>query len=167
MLFGVPTGVRGLSMAAGLILIGMGPGGVSGMTIAAINAAKSADYRRYEAYTALWSDGDLAELEAEIGVIQKVMRPEVEDPVELLELAKNQTVALLVVGDPLQATTHVDLQLQANEAGVECTVIHGISITGLVTGSIGLSNYRFGRQTTLTYPYGGWIATHMLAWAQL
>ena len=149
-------------MAAGLILIGMGPGGISGMTISAINAAKSADYRRYEAYTALWSDGDLAELEAEIGVIQKVMRPEVEDPVELLELAKNQTVALLVVGDPLQATTHVDLQLQADEAGVECTVIHGISITGLVTGSIGLSNYRFGRQTTLTYPYGGWIATSPL-----
>ena len=149
-------------MAAGLILIGMGPGGVSGMTVAAVNAAKSADYRRYEAYTALWSDDDLAELESEIGDIQRVMRPEVEDPVELLQLAKNETVALLVVGDPLQATTHVDLQLQAREAGVECTVIHGISITGLVTGSIGLSNYRFGRQTTLTYPYGGWIATSPL-----
>ena len=132
------------------------------MTIAAVNAAKNADYRRYEAYTALWSDEDLAELESEIGEIQKVMRPEVEDPVELLQLAKNETVALLVVGDPLQATTHVDLQLQASEAGIECTVIHGISITGLVTGSIGLSNYRFGRQTTLTYPYGGWIATSPL-----
>ena len=131
------------------------------MTIAAVNAAKNADYRRYEAYTALWSDEDLAELESEIGEIQKVMRPEVEDPVELLQLAKNETVALLVVGDPLQATTHVDLQLQASEAGIECTVIHGISITGLVTGSIGLSNYRFGRQTTLTYPYGGWIATSL------
>ena len=149
-------------MAAGLILIGMGPGGVSGMTVAAVDAAKNADYRRYEAYTALWSDEDLAELESEIGDIQRVMRPEVEDPVELLQLAKNETVALLVVGDPFQATTHVDLQLQAREAGVECTVIHGISITGLVTGSIGLSNYRFGRQTTLTYPYGGWIATSPL-----
>ena len=149
-------------MAAGLILIGMGPGGVSGMTVAAVDAAKNADYRRYEAYTALWSDEDLAELESEIGDIQRVMRPEVEDPVELLQLAKNETVALLVVGDPLQATTHVDLQLQAREAGVSCTVIHGISITGLVTGSIGLSNYRFGRQTTLTYPYGGWIATSPL-----
>ncbi len=149
-------------MAAGLILIGMGPGGVSGMTVAALDAAKKADYRRYEAYTALWSDDDLSTLEAEIGEIQKVMRPEVEDPVELLQLAKNGIVALLVVGDPLQATTHVDLQLQAKEAGVDCTVIHGISVTGLVTGSIGLSNYRFGRQTTLTYPYGGWIATSPL-----
>lgn len=158
----MPRGASGLSMAAGLLLIGMGPGGVSGMTRAAIQAAKSADHRRYEAYTALWSKDSLSELEEEIGPIQRVMRPEVEDPVEILELAKSQTVALLIVGDPLQATTHVDLQLQAKESGIDCTVIHGVSITGLVTGAIGLSNYRFGRQTTLTYPYGGWIATSPL-----
>ncbi len=140
----------------------MGPGGITGMTRAAIEAAKNADYRRYEAYTALWSQDALEDLESEIGEIQKVMRPEVEEPVELLELAKQSSVALLIVGDPLQATTHVDLQLQALEAGVTCSVIHGISITGLVTGAIGLSNYRFGRQTTLTYPYGGWVATSPL-----
>ena len=162
MLFAMPTGASGLSMAAGLVLIGMGPGGIAGMTRAAILAAKNANYRRYEAYTALWSDADLADLESEIGHIEKVMRPEVEDPVELLKLAKSEVVALLVVGDPLQATTHVDLQLQAEEAGIDCTVIHGISITGLVTGAIGLSNYKFGRQTTLTYPYGGWVATSPL-----
>ena len=151
-----------MSMAAGLVLIGIGPGGIAGMTRAAIEAAKNSDHRRYEAYTALWSDDHLAELESEIGHIQKVMRPEVEDPVELLELASNSKVAILVVGDPLQATTHVDLQLRAEEAGIDCSVIHGISITGLVTGAIGLSNYRFGRQTTLTYPYGSWIATSPL-----
>ena len=89
----------------------MGLGGIAGMTRSAIEAAKSADHRRYEAYTALWDSQSLEELESEIGHIQKVMRPEVEDPVELLELAKNSTVALLIVGDPLQATTHVDLQL--------------------------------------------------------
>jgi diphthamide biosynthesis methyltransferase len=32
----------------------------------------------------------------------------------------------------------------------------------LVTGIVGLSNYRFGRQTTLTYPYGEWIVTSPL-----
>ena len=31
-----------------------------------------------------------------------------------------------------------------------------------MTGAIGLSNYKFGRQTTLTYPYSGWIATSPL-----
>jgi diphthamide biosynthesis methyltransferase len=90
------------------------------------------------------------------------MRPEVENPEELFALARESLVALLIVGDPLQATTHVDLQLQAEEAGIYCRIIHGISITGLVTGAIGLSNYKFGRQTTLTYPYSGWVATSPL-----
>ena len=172
----------GLSMAAetsqapglpstGLLLIGMGLGRLEGMTTEALQAAAAADHRRYEAYTALWPETELARLEAQIGAIQRVMRPEVEEPDELLALAKTSLVALLVVGDPLQATTHVDLQLRAMNAGVECRVFHGLSITTLVTGAVGLSNYKFGRQTTFTYPYGGWVATSPLEvvavnWAQ-
>lgn len=147
---------------SGLLLIGMGPGQIGSMTIEARNAAKSADFRRYEAYTALWPADELTKLEEDIGDIEMVMRPEVESPTELLDLAKNHLVALLIVGDPLQATTHVDIQLQALEAGINCMVFHGISITTLVTGAVGLSNYRFGRQTTITYPYGGWVATSPL-----
>ena len=147
---------------SGLLLVGMGPGRISSMTIEAKNAAKSADFRRYEAYTALWPADELAKLEEDIGDIEMVMRPEVESPTELLDLAKSHLVALLIVGDPLQATTHVDIQLQALEAVINCIVFHGISITTLVTGAVGLSNYRFGRQTTITYPYGGWVATSPL-----
>lgn len=146
----------------GLLLIGMGPGQLSAMSLEAVEVAKAADVRRYEAYTALWPRSELDALEAAVGSIEKVMRPEVEQPDALFELARTSLVALLVVGDPLQATTHVDLQLQAAEAGIECRVFHGVSITTLVTGAIGLSNYKFGRQTTLTYPYGGWVATSPL-----
>lgn len=146
----------------GLILVGLGLGTVEGMTLAAIEAAATADHRRYEAYTALWSEPQLLRLEDKIGPIERVMRPQVEQPDELLALAATSRVALLVVGDPLQATTHVDLQLRAAEVGVPCEVVHGLSITTLVTGAIGLSNYKFGRQTTLTYPYGGWVATSPL-----
>ena len=149
-------------MTAELILIGIGLGGIKGMTLEAIEASKNADRRFYESYTALWSEKNLKELEEEIGEITTVMRPEIENPIEILELAKSSAVAILVVGDPLQATTHVDLQLQAMENGVTCRVIHGTSITGLVTGAVGLSNYKFGRQTTLTYPYNGWVATSPL-----
>lgn len=163
----------GLSMAAtdsnsnafpekGLLLVGMGMGSLDGMTVEAQRAAKAADHRRYEAYTALWPDDELNRLEEMAGPIQRMMRPEVEEPDELFALAKQSLVALLVVGDPLQATTHVDLQLRAQDAGIDCRVIHGISITTVVTGAIGLSNYKFGRQTTLTYPYGDWIATSPL-----
>ena len=155
------TTVQNLPLT-GLLLVGMGPGSVGAMTIEAVEAAAAATHRRYEAYTALWPDDELNLLEQTIGPIQRVMRPEVEQPEDLFALASTSLVALLVVGDPLQATTHVDLQLQAAEAGIECRVFHGISITTLVTGAIGLSNYRFGRQTTLTYPYGEWVATSPL-----
>ena len=146
----------------GIILVGMGPGRCEMMTQEAINAARLADHRRYEAYTALWPQDELDKLEERVGSITKVMRPEIEDAAELLELAKSSLVAVMIVGDPLQATTHVDLQLQANEMGVPCRVMHGISITTILSGAIGLSNYKFGRSTTLTYPYGGWIATSPL-----
>lgn len=143
----------------GLYLVGIGPGDVSLLTIEAVDVARRAKHRRYEAYTASWPNDQLSLLQEKIGLVEKVMRPEVESPQELFDLAKDDSVALLVVGDPLQATTHIDLQLQAEERGIDCHVIHGISITNLVTGAIGLSNYKFGRQTTLTYPYSGWIAT--------
>ena len=98
--------------STGLLLIGMGMGSLEGMTRAAIEAARNADHRRYEAYTALWPDDELKRLEAEVGSIERVMRPEVEHPEALFSLAKKSVVALFVVGDPLQATTHVDLQLR-------------------------------------------------------
>jgi len=166
-------GLGGLSMAAstttnrtlpsvGLVLVGLGMGAVEGLTMEAIAAAKTADHRWYEAYTALWPAASLEQLEATVGPIERVMRPDVESPERLFALAESSLVALLVVGDPLQATTHVDLQLRAAERGIPCSVVHGISVTNVVTGAVGLSNYRFGRQTTLTYPYGDWVATSPL-----
>ena len=62
----------------GLLLIGMGPGQLEGMSVEAIEAATRADVRRYEAYTALWPQAELDALEEKIGPIEKVMRPEVE-----------------------------------------------------------------------------------------
>ena len=77
----------------GLLLIGMGLGRLEGMTHEALQAAAAADHRRYEAYTALWPEAELVRLEAQIGAIQRVMRPEVEEPDELLALAKTSLVA--------------------------------------------------------------------------
>lgn len=146
----------------GLALIGIGPGKVSSMTLEAVDLARHADVRLYEAYTALWSEKALLELEEEIGSIRRIMRPAIEQPEDLLEMAKNQLVAVLIVGDPMQATTHIDLQLRAENAGISVHIVHGISITTLVPGVTGVSNYKFGRSTTLTYSYGEWIATSPL-----
>ncbi len=151
-----------MAVNQGLVLIGMGPGGVDSMTIAAIHAAIECDLLLYESYTALWDEEELVLLEKIIGRVTKVMRPQVEAPDWIIEEAKVKRVGVLVVGDPLQATTHTDLRLRAIDAGINCDIVHGISITGLVTGAIGLSNYKFGRQTTIPYPYENWIATSPL-----
>ena len=146
----------------GFALIGMGPGKVESMTLEAVEVAKNADIRLYEAYTALWHEHELSKLEGLIGPIERIMRPAVERPEDLFERAQSQSIAILVVGDPMQATTHVDFQLRAQKAGIPIRVIHGISVTTLVPGSTGLSDYKFGRSTTLTYPYGDWIVTSPL-----
>ena len=136
---------------AGLVLIGIGMGAIDGMTVEAVQRMKDADFRFLEAYTAKWLDDDVRSLENLVGPIKPIMRPDVENPEKILALAKNSVVAVLVIGDPLQATTHVDLQLQAREAGIICHVVHGISITTLVTGAVGLSNYPVS-YTHLTLP---------------
>ena len=42
----------------------LGPGKVESMTLEAIEVAKNADVRLYEAYTALWPEDELTKLEA-------------------------------------------------------------------------------------------------------
>ncbi|MEE2747982.1 MAG: diphthine synthase [Candidatus Thermoplasmatota archaeon] len=146
----------------GLWLIGLGPGDLHQMTVAAVDAAQDADHRFLEGYTALLPPAELENLEGRIGPWEMRMRSAVENPQDLLSLAKSSKVALLVVGDPLQATTHVDLQIRCDEMGVPCHVEHGISITTIVTGAVGLQSYRFGRQCTFAYPYGEYLPTSPL-----
>ena len=61
-------------------------------------------------------------------------------------------VAFLVGGDPMVSTTHLDLRLRAVELGIETKVIHSSPVTA-ISGLTGLQNYRFGRSTTIPFPY--------------
>ena len=146
----------------GLWLIGLGPGDLQQMTVAALAAARDVDHRFLEGYTALLPPDELQNMESLIGPWEMRMRSSVEQPDDLLNLAQSSKVALLVVGDPLQATTHVDLELRCLELGIPCHVQHGISITTIVTGAVGLQSYRFGRQCTFAYPYGDYLPTSPL-----
>ena len=132
----------------GLWLIGLGPGDLQQMTVAALDAARNADYRFLEGYTALLPPDEVVNLEGLIGPWELRMRSAVEEPHDLLALAQTANVALLVVGDPLQATTHVDLQIRCEEMGLPCHVEHGVSITTIVTGAHRYQSYRLARQTT-------------------
>ena len=144
-------------MKAGLRLIGIGPGDLGLMTVDAIAAAKESDHRFLEGYTATLPPEQEGLLESRIGPWTRLMRPDIEMPDELLRLARSSVVALLVVGDPMQATTHVDLLLRAKDAGLDTEMIPGVSATTLAITLSGLQSYRFGRQVTLPFPYGDYL----------
>ena len=142
----------------GLWLIGIGPGNPDLLTLKALETAKKCDFRFLEGYTAILTKDNEMKINNLIGAWEKLMRPDIENPEQLLKLARSHNVALLIVGDPLQATTHIDLQLRCEEEGILCSIVPGISVTTLI-GITGLQNYRFGRQTTLVYPFNDYIPT--------
>jgi len=146
----------------GLWLIGLGPGDLGLMTADAIEHARACDLRFLEGYTATLPEDQEGVLEGLVGEWKRVMRPMVEDPTEILSLASENSVALLVVGDPMQATTHIDLESHCAEQGIDFSVIPGLSATSLAVSLSGLQSYRFGRQVTLPFAYGEYLPTSPL-----
>ena len=70
---------------------------------------------------------------------------------QILKSAKTKDVALLVIGDPMSATTHVDLLLRCKKLGIKIEVIHNASIINAV-GIVGLELYKYGKTTSIPFP---------------
>ncbi|HPY73350.1 MAG: diphthine synthase [Methanothrix sp.] len=86
--------------------------------------------------------------------IQLLSREEVEvSPEDWMGRAKEEKVAFLVGGDPMISTTHLDLRLRALRMGIKTRIVHSSSIVTAASGLVGLQNYRFGRSTSIPYPY--------------
>ena len=71
-------------------------------------------------------------------------------PETIYENSNNEDVAFLVVGDPLSATTHIDLYLRAKRDGYRCQIIHNTSIINAVACT-GLQLYRFGETVSIPF----------------
>ena len=97
------------------------------MTSQAIEHARACEYRFLEGYTATLPTDQETLLENLIGPWQRAMRPTIEEPSEILALARDTSVAILVVGDPMQATTHIDLEAHCDEQSIDFSVIPGLS----------------------------------------
>ncbi|AWR95014.1 diphthine synthase [Acidianus brierleyi] len=69
----------------------------------------------------------------------------------LLDSGKN--VAIASIGDPIIATTHVSIAVEANRKGHIVQVIPGISVHCYIISKSMLSSYKFGKSVTLVYPY--------------
>jgi diphthine synthase len=136
-----------------LVFVGLGLG-KKGISLMGLEEARRAEAVYAELYTSLVPGLDLQELEQEIGKrVKPVDRETLEKhPDEILTSALSQRVVLLVPGDPMVATTHVDLRLRAAETGIKTKVVHGASISSAAPGSTGLQSYKFGRTATIPFP---------------
>ena len=79
--------------------------------------------------------------------ISTLSRESVEDE-SILEKAKIQNVALLVYGDALSATTHMQLILEAKKQKIPYKIFHNASIMTTIAET-GLQLYKFGKTTSM------------------
>jgi diphthine synthase len=79
--------------------------------------------------------------------IQELDRKKVEDE-SILEEAKESQVALLVYGDSLSATTHMQLILECKKQNIPYKIFHNASILTTIAET-GLSLYKFGKTTSM------------------
>ncbi len=132
-----------------LYFIGLGLNNEKDITINGLEAVKKCDLIYLENYTSILNCKK-EELEKFYGKkIILARRNLVEDDNnQILENAKSKNVAFLVAGDPLAATTHIDLFLRAKKKRIKCSIIHNSSIITAV-GVTGLQIYKFGKTTSI------------------
>ena len=132
-----------------LVGIGLKP---KHLTLEALETLKLCDQIFLESYTSEYSEGTNNELEEMIG--KKVLslgRIGVEQQFESALLsAKKNNIGLMIFGNALTATTHLQVLLDAKEKGIKYIVIPGISITNTIAET-GLDEYKFGRTITVCY----------------
>lgn len=140
-----------------LYLIGIGLCDEEDITERGLSLSKNSDFIYLEGYTSL-SSATIEGLEKKIGKqIEKKGREFFEQGSKnIVDAAKKKNVAILVIGDPLSATTHIDIISEAKEAGVETEVVNNASIINAI-GITGLQLYKFGKITSIPYPQGEYM----------
>lgn len=143
-----------------LILIGSGI--AFDFTLEGLDSLKSCDEAYIERYTNPIEDSKLSSLEERIGKkVNLLERGQVESSF-LIEKAKDSNVALIASGDPLTATTHITLLIEAREKKIPLKIIHNSSIYSAAPARAGLQIYRFGKTASLVNPRENYKPTSSL-----
>ena len=134
-----------------LHFIGLGLGNEKDITINGLEALKKCDLIYLDYYTSILNckKEDLEKFYGKKIILARRQLVEADDN-EIINNAKTKNVAFLVFGDPLVATTHIDLLMRAKEKGIKCSVIHNSSIVSAI-GITGLQVYKFGKVTSIPF----------------
>ena len=112
-----------------LYLVGLGLARLDDISVRGLQIIRACRAVYLENYTSILGCST-AEMEAFYGCKVIVAdREDIESRLDaILEQAVNEDVAVLVVGDPFGATTHMDLVLRAKARNIKVEVVHNASI---------------------------------------
>lgn len=144
-----------------LVFVGLGLHDEDDISLRGLREVKKADSVFVELHTGLMRGLKIDKLgklaQKKISLVSRRMLEE-ESGAQILEAASKGNTAFLVPGDPLIATTHVDLRIRAEKAGIKTRVVHGSSIISAVIGLTGLQNYKFGRSVSIPFADAGAVS---------
>ncbi|MCC6039715.1 MAG: diphthine synthase [Thermofilum sp.] len=138
-----------------LVLAGLGLYSTRDIPLGVLELLRRADVIYFEGYTSLAPFLNRETIERLCGrEVKEVKREDLEERSarELLAEAAEKLVVLLTVGNPLLATTHAAIVLEAKRRGVPFLVLPSASVIDGIICATGLHIYRFGRVTTLVFP---------------
>jgi len=134
-----------------LYLIGLGLSDEKDISLRGLELARKSDFIYLEGYT--------SKLSVEKERIEKLLAKKIigadrnlieQKSGEILKKAEKNDVAILVVGDPLSATTHIELINSAEKNGIRTKIVHNASIINAIAIT-GLQLYKFGKTTSIPY----------------
>jgi diphthine synthase len=140
-----------------LVFVGLGLHDEMGISLRGLEEVRNADSVFIELYTSLLPNFSIGRFEKICGKkVQVLSRRDVEEKSgeRMLEAAGHGKTVFLVPGDPLIATTHVALRVEAGKRGIKTSLVHGASILSAVIGLSGLHNYKFGKTVTVPFSDG-------------
>ena len=135
-----------------LALIGVGLD-TKDISVKALEFVKEASIVYVDRYTSVMAQQGIDFIEKESGKeITVVTRSDLEEKVKLtIKPSKDTDIAILVIGDPLIATTHHIILDEAIKQGIKTKVFHSASIFSAGIGESGLDIYKFGPTTTVPF----------------
>jgi diphthine synthase len=148
------TWVAELKTLGEIVFVGLGLQDELGISLRGLEEVKSASSVFVELYTSLLPDFSMKRFEEMCGKrISVLSRRDIEEKNGecILKAANHGKAVLLVPGDPLIATTHVTLRIEAEKRGIKTRLVHGASILSAVIGLSGLHNYKFGKSVTIPF----------------
>ncbi len=143
-----------------LYFIGLGIHDIRDIPVKALDIIRSAQSVFAEFYTSILGGSAPSEMERFLGAeIIILPREDVEEGSRVLQSAFSGDTVFLTAGDPMSATTHQSLRIDALRKGIDVKIIHSSSVFTAVPGLLGLPPYKFGRTTTLARPEKGFFPT--------